>query len=425
MPIVQIREAIRENVRIVLGLTSNTGDGKTRTAIEVGYGLAGGDPKKLGFLDTENRRGSLYADCLINNAWKPTKERFLIGDLAPPFSPARYRGAIEDFERAGVDVLIVDSVTHEWEGTGGCDEIAHGGDPPPRTPRWNRAKEQHKLFMNKLLQSDMHIIACVRAREKTKMQNDDKGKLQFVPIGLQPITEKSFMFEMTASLMLFEQGKVRKHLKMPDELVDIVGHDRKYLTSEDGYKLRQWLQGAHQVDQRVEKFRNRLLINTEQGTAHIKTCWDNTPQEIREKLGDTFYQSLVKAAEGYEEMREIGKLPGDRDEELDAGRNTSRQTRDAAGAPDSDEDEQISQLAAQARQNAAKTAAATETPKASAEQPKAATEPAKAAAAEKKAAPPAEDKPKAKAATPKETPPPQQKELAPPVTGVLDNDPVF
>lgn len=418
MPIVQIREAVRENVRIVFGLTSNTGDGKTRSAIEVGYGLCGGDPKKLGFLDTENRRGSLYADCLVNNAWKPTKERFLIGDLAPPFSPARYTGAIHDFEKAGVDVLIVDSVTHEWEGTGGCDEIAHAGNP--KTPRWNQAKDEHKKFMNALLQCDMHIIVCVRAREKTKMQNDDKGKLQFVPIGLQPITEKSFMFELTASLMLFEQGKVRKHLKMPDELIDIVGHDRKYLTSEDGYKLRQWLQGARQVDQAVEKFRNRLLANTEGGVDHINSCWDKTPEDVRAKLGETFRLTLVEAAKGHEELRETAKKPGERDDEVDAGRNTSRVTRDAAGATDSEDDEQISQLAATARENAARAAAA-EPDKATATPAKAVAEPAKAAAEPEKAATPAAEKPK-----PASKAPPEQKELKAPAAAALGTgDPVF
>jgi hypothetical protein len=431
MPTVQIREAIRENVRIVFGLTSNTGDGKTRSAIEVAYGLCGGDTKKMGFLDTENRRGSLYADCLVSNAWKPTRDRFLIADLAPPFSPERYRGAIDDFEHAGVDVLVIDSVSHEWEGTGGCDEIAHAGNP--RTPRWNLAKEEHKKFMNKLLQCDMHIIVCVRAREKTKMQTGSDGKLQFVPIGLQPITEKSFMFELTASLMLFEQGRVRKHLKMPEELKDIVGHERPYLTSEDGYRLRQWLQGAHQVDQAVEKFRNRLLANTDGGVKHINECWGKTPAEVRAKLGDVFLATLVKAAEGYEKLRETQKKPGDRDEEFEAGRNTERVTRDAAGATDSEEDEQISQLAAQARANAAEVAAKDAAAKTSETSAQASGEPAKtsvpaaATASEKSSAAEkiqTQAKPVEKRAPPDNVKP-AQKELAPPVTGVLDSDPVF
>src|ERR1700691_5669142 len=123
MGILQIRKAEREGSRLVFAFAGWTGKGKTYTAIQFGYGLAGYDATKLGFLDAENRRGSLCAD-ILEQATRPTNERFLIADLQPPFSPARYAMGIEEFQAAGVEVLIVDSVTHEWEGLGGCQEIA-------------------------------------------------------------------------------------------------------------------------------------------------------------------------------------------------------------------------------------------------------------------------------------------------------------
>ena len=92
------------------------------------------------------------------------KTPFLIGDLIAPFTPARYAEAIREFQAAGVEVLVIDSISHEWEGTGGCEEIANNS--PNKVIGWANAKAQHKRMMNVLLQSDMHVIVCIRAKEK-------------------------------------------------------------------------------------------------------------------------------------------------------------------------------------------------------------------------------------------------------------------
>jgi len=302
MGIIQIRRAQRANARLVIGLASVSGDGKTYTALQLGYGLANYDASKLGMLDTENRRGSLYDDCLEQST-RPTKERFWIGDLQPPFTPQRYIDAIKEFEAAGVEVLIIDSVTHEWEGIGGCVEIAEAGNP--KVPNWNRAKNEHKRFVNTMLQCDMHIIVCVRAREKVKLEKNtgNNNKLEFVDLGLQPVQEKNFMFEMTSSLMLYEQGKRQSILKVPANLINILGRREGYLTSDDGKALRDWNDGAIKLDPTVERFRNRLLSNTEVGVAHIESCWAKTPEAVREALGEAFHGTLVESAKSYDALK--------------------------------------------------------------------------------------------------------------------------
>src|SRR5262245_53198485 len=88
MSVIQIREAERAGARLVIGLAGISGSGKTYSALQLAYGLAGGNAKKVGLLDTENRRGSLYANALKNRAGDV--QRFLIGDLFAPFSPERY-----------------------------------------------------------------------------------------------------------------------------------------------------------------------------------------------------------------------------------------------------------------------------------------------------------------------------------------------
>lgn len=425
MGIIQIRRVQRANARLVIGLASVSGDGKTYTAIQLGYGLANYDANKLGLLDTENRRGSLYDDCL-EKATKPTKERFWIADLHPPFTPARYTEAIREFEQAGVEVLIIDSVTHEWEGIGGCNDIANAGNP--KVPNWNKAKDEHKRFVNFMLQCDMHIIVCVRAREKVKMDNTG-GKLQFVDQGLQPVQEKNFMFEMTTSLMLFDQGRRQEHLKVPDMLVNILGRREGYITSDDGKALRDWNDGGLKLDPVVERFRNRLLSNTEGGVAHIEDCWGKTPEPVRLALGDEFHKTLIKSAGAYDEMKR------------DAEAAKAAEGGDPGPGNNAPPGGQASQESAEtAAAIAARAAANKDAPTGAEQKPtlqKAGTPPqtqaTAAAAAATTAEKPIENTTPAAAATPAksaitkkaETTTPKQQELAPPVTGVLDSDPVF
>lgn len=291
MSVINIRKAKREGARIVLALAGISGAGKTFTALQIAYGLTGGDASKIGLLDTENRRGSLYADAIKNKEGQV--QEFWIGDLDAPFSPQRYIDAIRQFQAAGVEVLVIDSITHEWEGTGGCEEIATI-DPTTGNMRkvaaWNKAKAEHKRFMNALLQSDMHVIVCVRAREKVEMYKDAQGKTQYRALGVLPVQEKNFMFEMTASLMLWDSGRQRQVMKAPKELENIFGEcgqvfHEGYLGAKHGNAVRKWILGADSVDQEVEKARNILRSHAEQGMKALQKAWSELPDSAREKLG--------------------------------------------------------------------------------------------------------------------------------------------
>ena len=298
MSVINIRKAEREGARLVLGIAGISGSGKTYTALQLAYGLANFDASKVGFLDTENRRGSLYANALKDA--NGTVQQFWIGDLYAPFSPQRYIDAILEFQRMGVEVLVIDSVTHEWEGQGGCEEIAHAGNP--RMPDWKRAKAEHKRFMNTMLQSDMHVIACIRAREKVKVERVN-GKSEVIPIGIQPVTEKNFMFEMTASLMMWAEGKQQQVMKCPAELRDILGREQGYISAADGKALRAWVDGANQLDPAVEAARNILQSATGEGMAALEAAWKNTSVDIRKKLGADFLHNLKSAAQEFDAMR--------------------------------------------------------------------------------------------------------------------------
>lgn len=293
MSIIQIQKVQREGARVLLMLAGVSGGGKTFTAIQVAYGLANEKAGKVGFLDTENGRGKFYADIL--------PEPFLYGELKPPFSPSRYIEAIQAFADAGVEVLVVDSGSHEFEGIGGIQEIAEAGNP--RMPNWNKAKAEHKRFMNALLCSPMHVVLCLRAREKAKPEKGADGKVVYQDLGLQPITEKNVVFEATASLMLHDQGKRQEIIKCPADLLPMLGRQSGYIGVEDGKAIRAWVDGAKAVNPKVEAWRNRLEMIVEGGVAALEDAWAKTPDNMKKSLGKDFYKTLESSAKAYDEAR--------------------------------------------------------------------------------------------------------------------------
>ncbi len=271
--ILQIRPVKREAAKLVLGLAATSGEGKTYSALLLALGLAGGDPSKVGLLDTENRRGSLYSDIFP----KP----FLIGDLNPPFTPARYRDAMREFAEAGVEALVIDSMSHEWEGEGGCEEIAN--NPNKKLADWLTAKREHKRFMNTLLFLPCHVVACFRAREKTDFKNPKEPK----SLGLQPITEKNVLFEMTASFLLRDQGRTHDVIKLPECLRPILGQTG-YFTSEHGRLLRDWVGGADPV----ERAKNQLRLAATEGIAALRAACEAVGRNMRDAIGKDFIATL-------------------------------------------------------------------------------------------------------------------------------------
>lgn len=289
MSILNIRKAVRSGSRVVIGIAGQSGEGKTYTALKIARGMVD-KPEEIGFLDTENRRGSLYADILDG--------AFLIGDLYAPFSPQRYADAIKEFQDAGVKVLVIDSGSHEHEGEGGLEDIANAPLlAGKRMADWKKAKSEHKKFMNAMLQSDMHIILCLRAREKT----DFKNPKQPVSLGIQPICEKNVLFEMTASMMMFNHGQNQQFIKMPEALRPIFGNGNGYLNESHGKALIDWVNSGEKIDTELESYKNKMQFSASSGTESLKQAWQSMPQSMQQKM-EPLKRQYWASAQAFDEM---------------------------------------------------------------------------------------------------------------------------
>lgn len=294
MSLGEIRIAEREGARLVIGFQGTTGSGKTYTALQFAWGLANGDASKVGLLDTENRRGSLYADALVNSEGEI--QHFHVLDFMPPFSPDRYIQGIRQFEEKGVEVLVIDSVSHEWDGLGGCIDIARNTNK--KIDDWLKSKNEHHRFMQAMLQSSMHIIVCIRTAEKTSFKNPKKPEY----LGFQPIQEKKFGFELTGCLELWDEGRTQNVVKVPKDLLPILGKGSGYIGPKHGLAVRRWVDGGRKVTPEEEKARHRLQSMAEQGVGAVQSAWEALGGEVQLRLGAGFLASVISSAEAYEAM---------------------------------------------------------------------------------------------------------------------------
>jgi len=196
----QLRPSERRQVKLRLGISGASGFGKTKSALYLAYGMTN-DWSKIAVIDTENSSASLYSDLGSYN----------VLDLTPPYSPERYIEAISICEKANVSVIILDSITHEWNGSGGCLEIHEklGG----RFQDWGLVTPRHQAFINRILQSDCHIITTTRRKVEYDIDRDASGKLKVQKLGTKEITKEGFEYELTINFELINENHLARASK--------------------------------------------------------------------------------------------------------------------------------------------------------------------------------------------------------------------
>lgn len=284
------RPAARENVGLLIALAGASGSGKTYSALRLAQGLAGAG--KIAFIDTEARRGLHYAD----------RFDFLHADMRPPFRPERFVEGIRAAEEAGATVVILDSASHEYDGEGGildwAAELEEGTPKPgienPRDPsrdrdgwkdwlvkpvkspgNWKEPKLAHKRMVNALLQMRAHLIFCLRADEKIKIERvkdeNNRERTVVTPLGWMPICEKRFMFEMTASFTLIPSAPGIPQFDLPHKLQDQhrqMFPQGKPIGEDAGVALAAWARGGGDRPRQPEQQQRQAQSKqTKQGSA--------------------------------------------------------------------------------------------------------------------------------------------------------------
>jgi hypothetical protein len=247
-----LRKAARQKAKIRLGLSAVSGGGKTYSSLLIASGLTTWD--KIALIDTENGSGDLYSDLGEYN----------VLTLTAPFTPERYIDAIRDCENAGMDVIIIDSITHEWDGKGGILEI-HSSMTGNSFTNWSSITPRHQAFIDAILQSKCHVITTVRRKQDYEMSKDGNGKVQVQKAGLKEVTREGFEYELTANLEL----DTKHNATASKDRTGLFADKPSFVPSkETGEMIRLWCENG--IDTKVE---------TEAACIGLEVC--NTLDELR------------------------------------------------------------------------------------------------------------------------------------------------
>lgn len=271
----QYIKAVRKNTYLLIGLAGASGSGKTYSAMQLATGICGSDPFLV--LDTEARRALHYAD----------QYNFEHQELGPPFHPSKYLDSVRAGAERGFRCIVIDSASHEWEGEGGVIEQAEA-DPRKSPGNWIKPKAAHHRMVNGFLQAKTHLIFCLRAQEKIIISTivDPRGKATITTGDWQPICEKRFMYEMTASFTLNPLTPGVVDLGLPHKLQD--QHRMSFLPGQHisvaaGQLLAAWALGKP-VDQPDKELWNRARRAAHEGMDSLRKFAGELPQDDRNKL---------------------------------------------------------------------------------------------------------------------------------------------
>jgi len=181
-------------------------------------------------LDTENGSASLYSD----------KFEFDVLEMNPPFMTEKYILAIKEAEKAGYDILIIDSLSHAWAAEGGILDQKSAKDLKGGNSfqNWSEMSKKHEQMKAAILQSKIHIICTMRSKMEYVLEQNDKGKMSPRKIGLAAIQRDDMPYEFT---IVFDIGSNQSFEAIKDRTSLFSGYVGPMITEETGKKVRDWL----------------------------------------------------------------------------------------------------------------------------------------------------------------------------------------
>lgn len=275
----------RKKAKLRMALTGVSGSGKTLSALYIAYGITG-DWNKIALIDTEHERARFYAD----RSDLGTGE-FLYAPFEPPYSPMRYKEfVLKGALAVGSDgVVIVDSFTHAWNNEGGVLDIKEQIAKQPGKnsyTAWHEAGIEQNNLVNTILAVDCHTIVTMRSKMDYAMQENEKGKMQPVKMGLAPIQREDTEYEFDIVLDI-----ARNHVATASKDTTFLDKFGAVITPELGVQLKEWLDNGVEPD-RCETCGKVILAKNGKSVQQIittslehlkkKCCYDCFAKEYRE-----------------------------------------------------------------------------------------------------------------------------------------------
>lgn len=171
-------DAVRAAEKARIALTGPSGSGKTYTALSIATGLLP-DGGTIGVIDTERGSASKYAGLFTFKTMK-----------LPTFEPQALIRALAVAAARGIDVVIIDSLTHFWSGRGGALAQVDQKTKASRsgnafTTGWKDVSPLLLDMVDAILSYPGHVICTMRVKTEWVIQTNDQGKKEPTKVGMK------------------------------------------------------------------------------------------------------------------------------------------------------------------------------------------------------------------------------------------------
>lgn len=299
------KPARRSAVPLLVGLCGPSGSGKTYSALRLAKGMNQESGGKTFLIDTESGRSLHYSDDF----------EFEHVPFEEPFASLDYMAAIKHCQAQGAKTVIIDSMSHEHNGVGGLldyhnqevERMAGGPDAPSwkrdalNFPAWAKPKADHSKLINCMLQTEVNMILCFRAKNKIKMlskaakakakANGERAE-SITQLGLMPISGDDMIFEMMMNCLLTpncdgvptwepEEVGERSIVKIPKQFRHLA--DGRSLSEDFGREMAEWASGGG-TDAVAEALANIREAQTESALNLVKAKLNESKWTKGQKL---------------------------------------------------------------------------------------------------------------------------------------------
>jgi energy-coupling factor transporter ATP-binding protein EcfA2/ribosomal protein S27E len=203
-------KATKQQSFLRMALIGPSGSGKTYTALNLATAIANQQGKRVAVLDTEHGSASKYSDifdfdCML---------------LENNYHPKHYIEAIKEAESNGYAVIILDSLTHAWNGAGGVLEVVenegkrlassykNSSGRSDTFGAWRVGTLVQNQLVEAILAAKIHIIATMRA--KTDYAKNDKGSVEKVGMGAVQRDGFEYEYDVVGNLTLANDLLIEK-----------------------------------------------------------------------------------------------------------------------------------------------------------------------------------------------------------------------
>lgn len=184
------KKAVKKEAKLRMSIAGPSGSGKTYTALTLATKLANGG--NIAVVDTEHGSASKYADAFNFDTMELDN-----------FHPGNYVKAIKAAVDAGYSVVVLDSITHAWNGKGGILEMVG-----QNFGKWKDVQPIEQGFIEAIIGSPIHIIATMRAKTQYEVEKDERGKASPKKIGMGAIQRDGIEYEFDITCMMDVQNNI-------------------------------------------------------------------------------------------------------------------------------------------------------------------------------------------------------------------------